>query len=251
MGNNSSGFQNETNIIDALNNKKITELNTNLKKFIKFLFPDIDNNSIISAISGKKGQKPDLIIEINNTKKYVSVKKGSGNSVHQEDVDLFMNFLTSLNIPLNIKIELLKYHWADGTTDGTGKIRVSSADYKKEHENEINLINDSLNKPDILKALVNRILFKGVEDSNELVDVIYYGKVEEGIWATREEIINYISNHSFSNNSIHFGPLSYQIWNRCLNYNPKTEDRRNTMQVKWGSLEVDLKNIEMERDSNE
>ena len=52
-------------------------------------------------------------------------------------------------------------------------------------------------------------------------------------------------------NLIHFGPLTYQIWNRCLNFNPKTENRRNVMQVKWGSLEKDLIAINKERDSDE
>ena len=55
------------------------------------------------------GQKPDIIIEINNKRKNVSIKKGSGNSVHQEDIDLFIDFLTTLNISEKAKNELLKY----------------------------------------------------------------------------------------------------------------------------------------------
>ena len=58
-------------------------------------------------------------------------------------------------------------------------------------------------------------------------------------------------NNKFAINSIHFGPLTYQIWNRCLNFNPNTENRRNVMQVKWGSLERDLLIIEKERVENE
>lgn len=134
MGSNTSGFQNETDLISVLSNKLYAELNDNLKKFISFLFPQVNNNDKIKYYSGMVGQKPDIIIEINNKRKNVSIKKGSGNSVHQEET----------------KIELLKYHWADGTTDGSGKIRVSSAKYKAEQQKEIDLINNELNKKEPL-----------------------------------------------------------------------------------------------------
>ena len=251
MGSNTSGFQNETDLISALSNKTYAELNDNLKKFVLFMFPQVNINDKIKCYSGTAGQKPDIIIEINNKKKYISVKKGSGNSVHQEDIDLFMDFLTTLDISEKAKIELLKYHWADGTTDGSGKIRVSSAEYKEEHQEEINLINSELNKKEPLTKLINRILFKGKSNTYEEAEIVYYGTINKGHWATKDEIIKYMLNNKFDINSIHFGPLTYQIWNRCLNFNPNTENRRNVMQVKWGSLEKDLLIIEKERVENE
>lgn len=251
MGSNTSGFQNETDLIGALSNKLYKELNDNLKKFILFLFPEVNNNDKIKCYSGMVGQKPDIIIEINNKRKNISIKKGSGNSVHQEDIDLFMDFLTTLDISEEAKIELLKYHWADGTTDGSGKIRVSSAEYKAEHQKEINLINSELNKKEPLTKLITRVLFRGKSDKFDEADVVYYGTINEGHWATKDEIIKYMLNNKFDINSIHFGPLTYQIWNRCLNFNPNTENRRSVMQVKWGSLERDLLIIEKERVENE
>lgn len=247
MGSNTSGFQNETDLLSELSNKTYDELNSNLKKFILFLFPKVNNNDKIRCYSGMAGQKPDIIIEINNIRKNVSIKKGSGNSVHQEDIALFMNFLNTLNISEETKTELLKYHWADGTTDGSGKIRVSSAEYKAKHHKEIDLINGELNKKETLIKLITRALFKGKSDQFDEVDVIYYGTINKGHWATKDEIIKYILNNKFDINSIHFGPLTYQIWNRCLNFNPKTENRRNVVQIKWGSLERDLIIIEKER----
>ena len=251
MGSNTSGFQNETDLICALSNKLYAELNDNLKKFISFLFPKVNNNDQIKCYCGIAEQKPDIIIEINNKRKNISIKKGSGNSVHQEDIDLFMDFLTTLDISEEAKIELLKYHWADGTTDGSGKIRVSSAEYKAEHQKEIDLINSELNKNKPLTKLITRVLFRGKNDKFDEADVIYYGTINEGHWATKDEIIKYMLNNKFDINSIHFGPLTYQIWNRCLNFNPNTENRRNVMQVKWGSLEKDLLIIEKERVENE
>ena len=251
MGSNTNGFENESNLIDYLNGKRYFELNDNFKKFIRFIFGEVNKESKIKACSGKSGQKPDLIIEIDDVKKYVSVKVGTGNSVHQEEIEMFMNFLNTLPISEVSKIELLKFHWADGTYDGTGKIRVSSAEYKKEHAEEIKLINREVNKKEVLPIIINRVLFQGKSNLYEPAEYIYYGDINMGQWASKEEIINYILNNSFSNNSIHFVPLSYQIWNRCLNFNPNTEDRRNVMQIKWGSLAADLLIIESERNESE
>ena len=251
MGSNKSGFQNEVKLISSLHNKSFQQLNDNLKKFILFLFPQVKRNDKIKCYCGKAGQKPDIIIEINNEKKLVSVKNGSGNSVHQEDISVFMDFLKSLGVSKETRMELLKFHWADGTLDGSGKKRVSSVKYKSEHKKEIDLINSELNKKELLTKIINRVLFKGRCEDFEEACAIYYGDEKEGHWATREEIIKYILNSKPNLKSVHFGPLTYQIWNRCLNFNPKTEIRRNTMQVKWSSIERDLLNIEKERIENE
>ena len=251
MGSNINGFQNENNIINYLNNSKYNELNSNIQKFIKFLYPKVKSDDIIYAFPGIIGQKPDMIININSITKYISIKIGNGNSVHQESIDLFINFLTSLNLSERAKIELLKYHWADGTTNGTGKIRVSSAEYKLSHQKELRIINNEVNKSEFLRPIATRILFKGKDYNYDLVDAIYYGDVLNGHWASRSEILRYFTSRNFYSDSIHFGPLNYQIWNRCLNLNPNTENRRSVMQVKWGSLLQDLMNIESERDNNE
>ena len=251
MGSNTSGFKNETDLISSLSNKTYGELNDNLKKFISFLFPQVSNTDKIKCYNGSAGQKPDMIIELNHQKKNISIKKGNGNSVHQEDIALFMNFLTSLNLSEEVKIELLKYHWADDTTDGTGTTRFSSAKYKADHKKEIEQMNKEFNTKENLTKLMTRILFKGKSDNFEEADVIYYGTIDDGHWATKEEIMNYMLNNKFNRNSLHFGPLTYQTWNRCLNFNQKTENRRTVMQMKWGSLEKDLLTIEKERVENE
>jgi hypothetical protein len=251
MGSNKSGFRNENSLIDELNGKKIIELNDNLKRFILFLFDSVSDEDTVNACSGKKGQKPDLIIKINDNIKKVSVKIGAGNSVHQESIDLFMDFLSSIGISENIKGEILKFHWGDGTIDGTGKNRISSAEYKIANTYAIQLINREVNEKKVLEKFVNRVLFQGKSLDFDIVDAIYYGNSQNGHWAKREEVVNYIVSNKFDSDSIHFGPLNYQIWNRCLNFNPKTENRRSVMQVKWASLLEDIINIEQRRNDNE
>lgn len=250
MGSNISGFQNESDLISNLNEKRVYELNNNLKRFIYFLFGNLNENEIIYAHSGISGQKPDIIIEVNDSIKKVSVKIGTGNSVHQENINLFMEYLSSIGVSEDVQVELLKFHWGDGTIDNTGRFRDSSAEYKRTHENEINYINKELNNPKFLFKIVNRILFQGKSDLFDTVDAIYYGDYENGHWASCEEIFDYIASTRFLSDSIHFGPLNYQIWNRCLNFNPKTENRRYVMQVKWASLLQDIINIERNRRNN-
>ena len=247
MEDNTSGFQNENELIGYLNNEKIKKMNNNLKEFILFLFGDISEESIVQAIPGKGGQKPDMIITANGKVRKISIKKGSGNSVHQENIDVFTEFLTSIDIPSEIINKLLKFHWGDGTSDGTGTKRVSSSEYKKEFLKEIDIINEEFNKEKNIKHFINRFILQGKLEEYDEVDVVYYGNINDGHWASKNEIIDYITNNIFNIDTVHFGPLTYQIWNRCLNFNPKTENRRKIMQVKWGSLLNDLLNIERNR----
>lgn len=247
MGDNTSGFENEDELIEYLNSKKIKDLNSNMKDFIFFIFGNIDEENIIQATSGKSGQKPDMIITINNVIKRISIKKGTGNSVHQEKVDVFVEFLESINISNETINKPLKFHWGDGTSDGTGSQRISSSDYKQQFPEEIEMINKEFNKEKNIKEFIYRFIMQGKSDDYDIVDALYYGNVNEGHWASKDEIIEYVVNNTFNLNSIHFGPLTYQIWNRCLNFNPNTENRRRVMQVKWGSLLNDLLIIERNR----
>ena len=66
MGSNKFGFKNENTLITELNNKKVSNLNLNLKNFIYFLFHNLNGNEKILAYPGIHGQKPDIIIEIND-----------------------------------------------------------------------------------------------------------------------------------------------------------------------------------------
>lgn len=249
MGDNTSGFENEDELIEYLNNRKIKNLNNNMKDFICFLFGNIDEENTIEAIPGKSGQKPDMIININNIIKRISIKKGTGNSVHQENIDLFVEFLKSIKISDEIINKLLRFHWGDGTTDGTGTKRISGSEYKKQFAEEIDKINEEFNKEKNIKEFVNRFIMQGKSEEYDIVDAIYYGDVNEGNWASKNEIVEYIINNRFNIDAIHFGPLTYQTWRRSLNFNPKTEEGRKDMQVKWGSLLNDLLNIERNRKS--
>lgn len=138
--------------------------------------------------------------------------------------------------------DLKKFHYGDGTTNDSGKTRYSAADCKKIYSAEIARLNNSFNNWDKLKLFLDRFLFVG-NVGTTTTDMVYHGTIDEGLWASRDEIMNYIKNNSISANALHFGPLTYQVWGRNEKGTAVHPDRRYVMQVKWGSITKDLQSI--------
>lgn len=229
------GFVNERDIINYLNGKTYVELNDNFKNFVEFIFDSsviFNEKFIVNNCAG--GIKPDISISHNNITKYISIKKGSGNSVHQENIDVFFPFFETVtnNKCLN---NLKLFHYGDGTTNDTGKIRYNASQVKPIFEKEIAELNKAINKKDILKIFLDRFLFIG-NVSTTSVDYVYHGTLTSGYWASKSEIIHYITNNNFNVNGVHFGPLTYQVWGRNHNRTAKHPDRRYVMQIKWLSI---------------
>ncbi len=61
-----SGFDNEKNIVKSIDGLQFRQLNDNLKKFIKELFPEITDNDILKANALGGIYKRDLEIIFNN-----------------------------------------------------------------------------------------------------------------------------------------------------------------------------------------
>ena len=244
FGDNSHGFSNETEIINYLNTQNTFDnLNNNFKQFISFLFGYTPNGKLIKAYKPSGQVKPDVAITIDSITKYVSVKKGSGNSVHQENISMFTTFLKSMNIPDNILNDLLLFHYGDGTINGKGTERISACQWIKKYPTKVTSINNFFNKNEVKEAIIERVLFKGNVQNGAYVDAVYHGSIEDGLWASRKEILNLMSKNIIHENTIHISNLNYQVWNRGLNFNPNTENRRHVMQIKWASLYNDLLNI--------
>ena len=194
----------------------------------------------------KAGQvKPDLCITHNGIEKYISVKKGSGNSVHQEKTS---NFFPCINNMLGSEsLNYLKlFHYGDDTTNDTGNTRYSASECKTRYKKEIALLNAKLNTCDNLSIFLDRFLFIG-NIGNLNVDAVYHGTINLGLWASRNEVISFIKNDNFNMNALHFGPLTYQVWGRNEKGTAVHPDRRYVMQVKWGSLAKDLELISKRR----
>lgn len=235
-----NGFQNELEIKRELDNKTIKELNPMYRSFIEDLFSNINDSDLINCIIDDSNKKHDIVISIKNEKRYISIKKGIKNSVHVEGISSFIHFLIQNHVKRNVVIEYLKYHYADGSTNGTGINRLSAEEYKKENQEKIDMINAEINNKDLLIKVIDRFILKG-NISDKSIDAILFGVNDDFVWIEKEDIIKVIlSKKDVYSSAVHFGPLTIQPLDRCLNYNPKYDKRRFCVQVKWYNLADDI-----------
>ena len=83
-------------------------------------------------------------------------------------------------------------------------------------------------------------MLKG-RNSNKYIDALLFGVNDDFIWIKKEDIKNIIIKKANSySTAVHFGPLTVQPVDRCLNYNPKFEKKRFCVQLKWYNLADDI-----------
>lgn len=260
IGSNIHGLNNEASIVESLNDKTVSELNTNLRKFINSICLEnsIDVGKIgriISTIEANSNLKQDFYIKLGNKTFGVSCKMGTGNSVHQERISDFNEYIsTTLNASKEICDEFSFFIWADGTVDGTGSIekniegniisRFTSTEYKKNYpeRREKLLAFLKLNE----RALLERFLFVGRH--NSIVDYIYHGTSENGVWLSKEEILDYLIKNSELNKdsyraTLPIGRMTLQAWN--ISRKGNTEQKRGEIQAKYGKMKEDFSEMMM------
>lgn len=179
---NITGYENEFRFMHALNQKKIKEINNMLlRNFIDELFDNPNKNNLIKCHIDTSKRKYDIIIIINGVAKRISIKKGYKNSVHVERISDFIHFSIENNVNRDAIIEYLKYHYADGTTNGSGENRISAEDYKKDNQDKIDFINKEINNKQLIEKVIDRFIIKG-NCSDIPIDALIYGTVNDFIW---------------------------------------------------------------------
>jgi len=245
-----TGIENEIEFVKYLNGKRVSEVHPIFQELFQNLFPNISNLDTISAWKNPSPQKTDIYIKIKRNLKRISIKKGIKNSVHVEPISEFIHFLIKNHVNKKVIDAYLKYHYADGTNNGTGKKRLSVAEYKIGHEKEIAMINDTFNKKILLEKITERFVLLGRNDTH-MVDAIIYGVVNDFMWITKEEIKSNIERQgNIESSAVHFGPLFVQPLARCLNYNPTYEYGRYCVQLKWYNISDDIIKVMLERNNN-
>lgn len=251
IGDNSAGFANEKEIRDALNSRLYDNINANLRHFLDDVFRGYSlHGKWVHATTIPQRMKPDFYVTVDGIPNgaYVSVKMGTGNSLHQESFDSFLDFCRSEGVPVEIIDDLKEYHWSDGTIDNTGLVRENARTYAKNHPDLVERINTHFNSLDLLKKIVRRCIFKGNYPDAPEADFVYHGSVRNGVWASKDEILKYVESYVVDRNCVSFGPLTYQAWNKNLERKAKAEFKRHQMQVKWGDLEEALIDITSRRE---
>lgn len=232
-----SGFENEDRIIEALNGKMFEDLDENLQQLIISSFSNY--GAVIECIKQAGQNKSDLKISIGNESHTYSIKKGTGNSIHQEPIEPFLEFLAqNYSIDEQMKNNLRLFIWGDNTLDGTGEIfdRLSAPQFKKKHPQVVESIQEFFNT--IKYPLIKRFLIEGVQ-SNSSAEFVYYGTQENGVCCKSNKIVDWIANNN-SKGAISIGKLTFQAWNRNINGGDKSEKKRGVIQLKWGSIKDDI-----------
>jgi hypothetical protein len=201
---------------------------------------------VITAIKQAGQNKSDLKISIGNEFHTYSIKKGTGNSIHQEPIEPFLEFLAqNYGINEEMKNNLRLFIWGDSTPDGCGDVanRLSAPQFKKQHPQLVESIQNFFNS--IKEPLIKRFLIEGVQ-SNSSAEFVYYGTTQSGICCKSDKIVNWIKNNP-SRGAISIGKLTFQAWNRNINGGDKSENKRGVIQLKWGSIKDDIEVIANEK----
>ena len=136
--------------------------------------------------------------------------------------------------------KLLRFHYADGTNNGKGKVRFSSKEYYINYPNDIKELNNFFNDENFVKKTIDRLIIFG-NNSGIPIDAIICGVPNDYIWITRDEIINICLKHKgIAKNGLAVAGLFYQPFNRCINFNKNYEFARHYVQFKWYHLSDDI-----------
>lgn len=235
-----NGFENEKQIRDTINSVPFNNLSSDLKNaLIKMNGGNIPNSLSAEKYGGT--DKADLSIIIDNKKYFVSVKKGTGNSVHQEPVEDYIVFLrTNFEDDNSVFNDLRHFIWGDGTLNGKGNVknRIGAPEYKRQFPEKVKNIQNYFNKHK--KELLKRFLITGAV-SNKKADYLFYGDINNCKVVSDDDMINFAFN--INKRPISIGVLTFQAWNRNINGGNKSENKRGQIQLKWGGLKNDIKNI--------
>lgn len=256
MGDNKQGFENQNKLVILLDGQRVDKLEPALKSIIKEIFPEANNQEVITCSSLKENDiKPRIIINLGDKCAYLSVFMGSGNSVHQENIKTFLPYCEEeLKMTSDEKDAFLQILYGDGTIDGNSesKDRLNDAQIKREYTKQISIVQGFLNNNK--RALVERFLVYGKSglDKNIKSDYIYYGTEATGRLISSSDAVDHIVDQKASTSAVlSIGSLTIQTWNRNLNKKIEKEKKRNSIQVKWGSIKKNLQEIRNYIDVNQ
>lgn len=237
------GVQNEEKFVNAINNKTYDELPKHLQYFLHYLFPEINKKKKFRCEMTTNFAKPDICISQESEMRFVSLKYGQSETVHNESILTFVQFLRNNGISEDtIKMYLL-YHYGDGTTDGTGKHRLSSVEVRFHYKNEFEKLNEELNKDkEFVKKFADRVMFQGVNKLANRADYIYHGDTEYGVFMSRSQLMERIDHKSygFMTECVHIGPFVVRPHARYSNKPIRSIEHRQTVAVNYPRIVQDI-----------
>lgn len=246
------GYQNEYDFVELFNGKYLYELDDNSQKFLRDLFGEIiDDLEQIKSWKNKMNQKADIFIKYKNYIKGVSLKCGNSNSIHHEQIQEFKKYLEKLLIPYNIIEKYVSYHYGykkdnAGMTDFS--ISLSSEEYKKYYQKELDIFNDTINKTRIIVDMIDRFIIRG-RNSDYDIDALVCGTVEDYVWIMKYDLYDLILSKRCPNfTSPHIACLTIGPKKRNLNRDSKNVKDRYLVCIRWNFIKEDIINFKKDKD---
>ncbi|MBQ8681969.1 MAG: hypothetical protein IJ509_03555 [Bacilli bacterium] len=238
------GYQNEKDFVNLFNDKYFYELDDNSKEFLKELFGDVINEEeMIKSWKNKTVQKTDIFIKYKNHIKNISLKCGHSNSIHHEQIQEFKRYLEKLGIPYKIIDKYVSYHYGY-MRDEEGKLDfsnvLSSEEYKKFYQAEIDIFNKSINKTKIIVDMVDRFIVRG-RNSDYDIDALVCGTIHDYVWLLKYDIYDLIlSKRCNYFTSPHIACMTIGPKKRNLARDSKNEKERYIVCVRWNFIKEDI-----------
>lgn len=241
------GYQNERDFVELFNNKYLIELDINSQDFFKELFDNnIGNDEKIKSWKNKSVQKADIFIKYKNYIKNISLKCGKSNSVHHEQIQEFKRYLGNLGIPYKVIDKYMSYHYGY-EKDKEGKTNfsklLSSEEYKKLYQYEINIFNKYINKTRIIVDMIDRFIIRG-RNSDYDIDALICGTIDEYVWILKYDIYDLIlSKRCLEFTSPHIACMTIGTKKRNLDGNSKNWKDRYLVCIRWNFIKEDIINF--------
>lgn len=244
MVKNNKGIQNEYDFVLAFNGKCLKDLDCKSQIFLRELFNDeIDNDEPIKSWKNKVMQKADIFIKYKHIIKSISLKCGNSNSIHHESIEEFKLFLEKFKIPYKTINNYISYHYGY-MRDNDGKIdfskNLSSEEYKKYYQNEIDDFNNAINKTKIIVEMIDRFIIRG-KNSEYDIDALIYGTVDDYVWIMKDDIYDLIlSKRCLEYTSPHIACLTIGPKKRNLNHDSKNAKERYIVCIRWNFIKESI-----------
>ena len=238
------GFFKEEEMALRLNQKRVGDLNRNIVSFLELLFGPLEQDKMFQCVTTEGSVKPDVVLTYDGRKRYVSLKSGRSESVHQQIVKDFVLYLRSLGISKRTQQTILLYHYGDGTMDGSAKERFPYEKLRMLLAERIAEANAELNQNnDFIWTVVRKCIFEGFVDGDQ-ADSFYHGDYDDGVGVTIRQMEKYVKRKNWSYlNNLHIGPLLLRPCGRYIGREIVNEKRRQRIEAYWPRLKEDLEYI--------
>lgn len=233
------GLINEERMIYALNDKKFSELNANLQHFVTFLLPKLDKEQKVKCFHAEDYTKPDFCVQQNDTRRFVSLKHGTCETLHDEKLDRFIQFLMENGIDAETIESYLLFHFGDGTTDGSGTKRMNNFEVKLAYSKRLTKMNKVFNQSkEFIKKFADRVMFQGVNPLAEPAEIIYHGDEDFGCFCSKNQVMRHLElrRWDYMVSVVHIGPFILRPKARYPNKEIKNDDSRRKVVVSYPRL---------------